>query len=263
MVFTVKTENFEMKYVKFGGGKKTLVILPGIYIKPVSGSYNYIEEAYKDYVNEYTFYIFDRKSNMNEGYLLNEMAEDTMSVIESLGLKSFYINGNSQGGEMALYMAAKYPSYVEKIVVSGAFAKKNSHLAKYIDMWYIMAKENKKKELVESLIDAIYGDITLKKYREAYISSFNDISDDELASFAIMDIACNTYDLFDSLKSIKAKTLVVGAEGDKVVPIEEQKELAGEIPNAVFYSYGKEYGHCVCDETTDFRDRMFDFFAKK
>jgi homoserine O-acetyltransferase len=47
----------------------------------------------------------------------------------------------------------------------------------------------------------------------------------------------------DALKQIQAKTLVIGILNDVLFPIEEQKFLAKNIPNAQFTELNSFYGH--------------------
>ena len=46
-----------------------------------------------------------------------------------------------------------------------------------------------------------------------------------------------------ALKTIKAKTLVIGISSDLLFPVEEQKFLAANIPNAVYEEIHSFYGH--------------------
>lgn len=47
----------------------------------------------------------------------------------------------------------------------------------------------------------------------------------------------------EALSAITAKTLVIGVETDILFPIEEQRYLAANIPNAAFSSIHSDYGH--------------------
>ncbi|MCK4920556.1 MAG: homoserine O-acetyltransferase [Bacteroidales bacterium] len=47
----------------------------------------------------------------------------------------------------------------------------------------------------------------------------------------------------DALRSIKARTIVIGIESDLLFPISEQKFLASYIPNAIYKRISSLYGH--------------------
>ena len=58
---TVKTYSFSMDFFKFGRGRKTLVILPGLSVQSVMLSADAIEKAYCSLENDFTIYVFDLK----------------------------------------------------------------------------------------------------------------------------------------------------------------------------------------------------------
>ena len=57
---TVKTDSFEMDYIKFGHGSRTLVIIPGLSVQSVLLSADAIEEAYRMFTDDCTVFPFDR-----------------------------------------------------------------------------------------------------------------------------------------------------------------------------------------------------------
>jgi homoserine O-acetyltransferase/O-succinyltransferase len=59
----------------------------------------------------------------------------------------------------------------------------------------------------------------------------------------LFDLSYNRGNLIDVLKSIKAKTLVIGISSDVLYPIHEQKKIAASIPGAKFSEIDSIYGH--------------------
>ena len=60
---------------------------------------------------------------------------------------------------------------------------------------------------------------------------------------------------------IKAPTLVVGANHDKVFGIEGSKELNERIPNSELYIY-KEHSHGVFEQEKDFKSKIYEYLNK-
>ena len=81
----VKTDTFEMRYFRFGTGDKTFVILPGLSIQSVMNSADDIAKNYACFTQEYTTYVFDRRTTLPEVYTIQDMAEDTAEAIRILG----------------------------------------------------------------------------------------------------------------------------------------------------------------------------------
>ena len=57
------------------------------------------------------------------------------------------------------------------------------------------------------------------------------------------NVGRNRGSVADALKSIKAKTLVVGIDNDILFPTEDQKEIARNIPNAQYAEIHSDFGH--------------------
>ena len=65
---TVRTGSFTMDYCRFGHGQTTLVILPGMSVQRVMNSANAIAQSYARLAEDFTFYVFERRNDMPEGY---------------------------------------------------------------------------------------------------------------------------------------------------------------------------------------------------
>ncbi len=57
---TVRTDDFEMDYCKFGNGPRTFVIIPGLSIQSVMGAASDIEAAFELFKDEFTTFVIDR-----------------------------------------------------------------------------------------------------------------------------------------------------------------------------------------------------------
>jgi len=260
-VKTVSVGKLEMDYIVFGNGEKSFVILPGLSVHSVMGLGGAIIEAYKDFAEDYTVYLFDRARNIKEGYTIKAMADDTATAMKALGIENADIFGASQGGMIALYLAIDYPELVHKLVLGSTLAKPNDTFLRVADEWISLAKAKDEEGLLSSFVDNVYSESTLKSYREVLITSNLGISDEEYERFIILAEACKTFDCYDELSAIKCPTLVLGSEGDCVVTVEGSKEIANAI-GAECYIYDDSYGHGVYDEALDYKQRCLDFFKK-
>ena len=260
-VDTAEADGIEMAYCTFGQGEKILVILPGLSIKPVTASAEAVAAAYADFTQDYTIYLFDRRSNNPADYSIEDMAEDTVTVMKSLGLDKIDIFGASQGGMIAEVIALNHPDMVDKMILGSTCSRISDKGNRVITQWLEYAKEKKAYELNEAMIDAIYSETTLSAYRDSLLEAGNDISDEELERFIIYDSAILEFDVYDRLGELKSDTFVIGCEGDKVLGVEASQEIADQT-GCELYIYGEEYGHGVYDEAPDYRSHMMDFLKK-
>lgn len=259
-VKTVSAGGMEMDYTVFGNGEKTFVILPGLAVHSVMGSADAIAAAYQSFTDEYTVYVFDRVKDMQDGYTIKDMAEDTAAAMNALKLDDADIFGASQGGMIALYLAIDHPELVHKMVLGSTLAKPNDTFTKVVDEWIQLAEKKDETGLLESFADKVYSEATLKAYRETLISSNAGITDEEYQRFLIQAEACKNFDCYDALSSIRCPVLVIGSEGDQVVTAEGSKQIA-EALDCELYLYDNTYGHGVYDEAQDYKQRCLDFLT--
>lgn len=255
---TVYVDDIEMKYARFGSGADILVIIPGLSIKDVTDMAEVVEGVYHKFTKEYTIYIFDRRTNAKEGYTIRNMADDTATVMRKMEIKNAYIFGASQGGMIAMYMAVYHPELVGGMVLASTASKLNAEFVKVYKNWAMHGRAKDSLALAAAFADNVYSQGTLENNREAIISANLDCSDEQHEHFVIMAQALDTLDIYDELEKIKCKTLVIGSEGDKVVGVAAQREIAKKL-GCDLYMYGAEYGHGVYDEAPDYLDRMMDF----
>ena len=250
-----------MNHIKFGSGSKNFVIIPGLSIHSIMGLADAIKDAYKIFAEDYTVYVFDRKEDVEEGYSIKDMADDTAVAMKELGISGAYILGVSQGGMIAQLIAMDYPKLVKKLVLASTLSKPNKTFTDIGSRWIELARKKDERGLIESFVDNIYSDKTLASYRDVLISSNLGITDKEYERFIILTSACKTFNSYDRLKEIKCPVLVLGAKEDKVVTAKGSKEIADKL-GCEIYLYGEGYGHGVYDEAEDYKQRCLEFFER-
>lgn len=256
----VSVDGIDMEYFSFGTGKKSFVILPGVAVKSVMLSERAISAAYRDFAEDYTVYVFDRRLDMPEGYTVRQMADDTAAVIAELGLSDLCIFGASQGGMMALCLAVYHPELVSKLVL-GSTSSRYESSASSTDKWIELAQSGDLAALTASFLDSLYSENTLGSYKDLLMHMNDDATERDIERFIIQTKAIYNFDIYDQLDKIQCPVLVIGVEGDKIIPSSESTAIAEKI-GCELYMYGKEYGHCVFDEAPDYKQRMMDFFNK-
>lgn len=244
----------KMDYIKFGNGTKKLVILPGLSVHSVLKFEASIKQAYHIFMEEYTVYVFDRAREIEEGYSIRDMSNDTAMAMKELGLEDADVFGASQGGMMGLCLAIDHPNLVNHLIVASSLARTNKAASKVIDQWIDFAKKKDEKSLLESFACKVYSEATLVACKDDIIKANRGISDEEYQRFIILARACKTFDCYAELTKIKAAVMVIGAKGDQVTTVEGSKEIAKAL-GCTSYLYDETYGHGVYDEASDFVER--------
>lgn len=165
--------------------------------------------------------------------------DDLRRVVDSLGDEPVSLLGLSQGGPVALGFAARYPKRVRRLVLYGTYARG-------------MRRRDDPVQLAESDVKVgmarIGWQMESAEFRENFGRAFvPDAGPDEIAWFndqlrttttpenaPLLEGAFHGLDVTELARSVTVPTLVLHATGDRGVPFEEGRFLAGLIPNARF-----------------------------
>ena len=258
MTGIVITPELEMEYFRFGNGEKTLVILPGISVKSVIGAAQLVAAAFSAFRKTHSVIVFDRKKDFGADYSVCDMAEDTARAMEELGIRNADVFGASQGGMMALVLAARYPELVHRLAIGSAMLYPNENCREIMTNWSSLARAGDVASLSRSFAERVYSDGYVEKYRAAFEMKEGDATRPELERFAVLCDACLGFDLRSEQKKPQCPTLVIGSDCDAVLSGEASRELAAYLGCGLFMY--PDYSHAVYDEAPDYIGRMMRFF---
>ncbi len=264
MVGSVDLGDFTMQYASFGHGDKTMVMIPGLSLKPVSPLALMIEKSYEVFTKDYTVYLLDRRDNAPSDYTAEEMVEDTYMALKELGVESAYFLGASQGGAITMELAIMHPDMVKGMAIGSSAAYVNEMGASVLETWLDLSNKRESLSLAEHMIDVIYSKNTLSANRDSLIKAFSNLNEEELVQFINLCEGFRSYDIRDRLGEIKCPTIVIGCEGDKVFGADASREIYEGISTGnvkcELYIYSNSYGHAVYDEAPDYKERVYNFF---
>ncbi len=261
---TAVTSGLEMNYIKFGTGEKTFVILPGLSVQSVLALAEAIEAQYKVFTEEFTVYLFDRRSSLPEAYSVFDMADDTAAVMSALGLKDTYLFGASQGGAMGIIIAANYPSLVKKLAVSSIAPRVSEKSRDIIIEWINLAKEGDAEKLYLSFAKKLYPKTVFEMSKSSIPEMAKSASAEDLKRFIILASGTEKLDLTESLSKIKCPFFSIGDTSDEVFGADYIKELDSYMKDSALYksfTYSG-FGHAVYDTVPGVAKQIFDFFTE-
>lgn len=166
--------------------------------------------------------------------------EDLESVIDAAAPEPpFALLGISQGAPVAIAYAVRYPERVSHLVLYGGYAvgAKRFDDAAYTRVYEAM------QELIKvgwdkdnPVFRQVFTSRFIPEGSEEQVAWFNDLcrqtSTPELAYRLFTERA--NIDVRDLLRRVEVPTLVLHASGDEVIPVQQSKHLAREIPGAEF-----------------------------
>ena len=247
-------------YVRFGRGRQTLVILPGLGdgLKTVKGTALPMAWMYRIFAGNFTVYLFSRKADLSPGYSTRDMARDLREAMDALNIQRAHILGVSMGGMIAQWLAIDHPEKVDRLILTVTSSRPNPILTASVEEWMAQARRNDHRALMESNLYKIYSEEYCRKNSWMVPILGKLTKPKSYGRFLTLAEACLRHNAFDQLSMIPSPALVIGGEKDLVLGPEASREIAGQIPGAWLKMY-PALGHGLYEEATDFNTTILRF----
>jgi len=169
---------------------------------------------------------------------LDLWVHDLETVVDSAGVEQFALIGISQGGAVAISYAVRHPERVSHLILHGAFSRGGDFRGG--------PEELEERRALQTLIRLDWGK-SLPGFSELFAKRFvpentslehqkwwddlQRVSTSPGNAVRIMK-ACDEINVRSLLPSVSVPTIVFQCDRDQIVPPEEGRILAAEIPNA-------------------------------
>lgn len=260
---TITVGDASMDYIRFGTGKRILVMLPGLgdSLRSMKGTALPMAVMYREFCGDFTVYAFSRRNELPKGYTIRDMAQDQAEAMERLGIRHADIFGVSMGGMIAQWLAIDHPEKVGKLILTVTSSKPNPILAESIEEWVSCAKRGDHVAFMESNIRRIYSEAYCRKNQWLVPIIGKLTKPKSYDRFYVQADACRSHDAYENLHRIKAETLVIGGKQDKALGGDPSLEIAARIPDAALRMYD-QWGHGLYEEAKDFNAVVMDFLCR-
>lgn len=283
----------EMAYREREGGEKLLVLVHGNMTS--SKHWDLLMESlpgkYKVYAPDLRG--FGASSYKNEINSLHDFAKDLKNFFDKLNLKDFVLMGWSTGGGVALDFAADNHEYVKKLILMESVGTKGYPIFKKDEngkpipgellstkeeiandpiqvLPVLNAYENKDKDTMKMIWNnTIYTDNQPEpekydKYLEDMFTQRNLVDVDyALAHFNISNEHNGLEEGNEKAEKIKAPTLVLYGENDKVVTEQMAKDINNDIGDNATLKYLKNCGHSpLIDDLEQLKTMVINFIEE-
>ena len=255
----IKLKSFEMDYIRFGSGNRTLVMIPGVGdgLKTVKGMALPFAILYRSLARDFTVYVFSRRVDLLPDMTTRDMAKDLNRAMKALDLSQVSLVGVSQGGMIAQWMAIDHPERISRLILAVTLSRPNPTVQDVIARWIRMAEEGDYKGIMVDTAERSYTEEQLKKTRMMYELLGSVGKPKSFDRFIIQAQSCVTHNAYDKLPKITCPTLVIGGTDDRIVSAEASEEIAGQISDCSLKMYDG-LGHGLY-ETPDFLDQVKKF----
>ncbi len=203
-------------------------------------------------IHDYRGHYLSSGDDKLENITFQNIARDISELLEHIKASSCYMIGHSMGVNICLEFAKLRPEMVKGLVlISGTIVPVFNimfdsnitdqlnplavkALQKYPKLFQNIWKYSGWNPLFKKIIHA--GGFNLKTVSEEFIEIYlNRLGRLGPEMFFHMIGQMHKHDILSQLQKIKAPTLVIGGDQDKVIPNYLQKLLVKELPNAKLY----------------------------
>lgn len=191
--------------------------------------------------------MLTRRRHMPEGHSIADMADDYAEVIaEHFGQRVDLVVGESYGGCIGLYLAARHGASVQRVAVVGA-ASRAADEAIDIDRRMATALANRDAQATgEAFAEYIFAGDRLRPIRRlvglllgrSLLAHDDCPSQDVLVEFA----AEERFNCTDVLDQIRVPVLMICGDRDRFFPVESVEQTAAQIPGCRLVLYPNK-GH--------------------
>ncbi len=225
----ITAQGVSLYYEQYGQGSDVLLM------HGWGCSVKHFEPIAKELSQHYRVTVLDFPAHGQSGrppepWGVPEFAACFIEFLSKLGIQSTHIIGHSNGGRIALYMAATYPKAVRSMVLTGASGIKKPQTEEPKKK---SAAFQHKKQLLQGLthipLAGGLAQTALKTLQKKYGSADYNALDDEMKKTFVKII---NLDLKPLLPGIAAPTLLVWGEKDTETPLWMGQQMEQNIPDA-------------------------------
>jgi len=206
-----------------------------------------------------------RTETPGEGeFTIPQMADDTASFMDAIGIGSAHVVGVSMGGMIAQELALRHPEKVNKLVLCVTFCGGKNTVYAEAEVLKVLADGSGGPEAIMARTLSIMFPEEWLEANPGYLDDFGErylraptTGKNTVRQF----VATTKLDTFDRLRSVEAPTLVLCGAEDILIPAVNSRTIAGQIPGARLKEY-EGAGHGFNSQCADeFLSDLLDFLA--
>jgi pimeloyl-ACP methyl ester carboxylesterase len=187
----------------------------------------------------HTVLRYDERGCGLSGAGLEELSVDTWvrdleAVVDASGLERFSVLGVSQGAAIAVAYAARHPTRISDLVLYGGYARGRRGRGQREEEDALIAAIRAGWTSDEPAYRHLFSMLFLPHGTPEQMAWYDQLLRTTTSAEAAIRLfrARGAVDVVDAARTVTARTLVMHARDDRVVPVEEGRLLASLIPDA-------------------------------
>lgn len=168
-------------------------------------------------------------------YAVNELAADALGLLDALDVPRAHLAGISMGGMIAQEIAVEHPERVAALVLASTYAAPGPAIWRLMERGReLMGARADAFAALRFLTDVAFTPSFIEKDGIRIMQLLAEAMPDgpNLAGLAAQSAATLAFDARPRLPSVRAPTLVLTGDADKLIPAEHSDEIAALVPGA-------------------------------
>ena len=261
---TISVNGIDLYYVEAGSGEP-LVLVMGFGGDHLSWGFQLAALSAQHRVVAFDNRGSGRSSAPDVPYTTRMMADDTIQLMDRLGIDRAHILGVSLGGMIAQEIALAHPARVRTLLLHCTAARADGYMLALLENLR-MARDKLGADLAQRAMALwLFAPTTFNERPEfiemlLYAASSQSYPQSDVG-FARQGDAVISHDALARLGAITCPTLVAVGDEDQLAPPRFSREIAGAIPQAEFHTI-RHAGHVFFwEKPADFNALVLSFLA--
>ncbi len=262
---TIKVNNAELYYQSVGNGSETFLFSHGYLMN--NTMFNGQIDAFKD---RFRCVSFDHRGHgqsevTKNGYELDNLVTDAISLIEALDVGSVHFVGTSTGGFVGMRIALRRPDLLKSLVLMDTSAEAESQTAlrqynlllwmvKYVGWWAVIG---------QVLPILFYNSFLKDGSRKIEVKNWRNIVTGH-SKKGIVPFGKGIFErksVLEQLADLSLPAAVIVGEQDIATTPDFAQRMADVIPNAKLYKIPDAGHSAAVEKPTEVADAMRDFYT--
>lgn len=231
----VRVGDVEMFYVEAGEGEPVVLVM-GFSGDHLSWGFQFQALAERHRVIAFDNRGAGQTDSPDQPYTIRQMAEDTVGLLDGLGIAQAHVVGVSMGGMIAQELALNHPARVRTLHLGCTLGRPDGHMKALLGAWRDVRVNVSREAALRAFGPWLFAPATYNERPEfvelIYQNAMANPYPQTLAGFIRQGEAIAGHDTLDRLHALRCPTLVSVADEDILVPPRFSREIAARIPGA-------------------------------
>jgi 3-oxoadipate enol-lactonase len=256
-----KIGQYDIQYLDIGQGT------PVVLIHGLAGDYSAWTNQIQLLKAHYRVIAFDNRgagksSQVDEPISTQDLAKDTLGLMDVLQIQSAHIVGRSMGGAVAQYMALMSPERVKSLVLCASFAVLDPLGRRVLlnmreALEWRMNWADHARHSIQNFVSAQFFNTEQEQVKkiEALIGGETRLP----ACYIRQNEACQNHDTSDQLSAINQPTLVMAGKNDPICSLMATEILSKGIPNSQTILFDNASHFFLMEQSDKFNQSLQDW----